>query len=139
MQDSDNVGPCPLPSSNTPIERHAYGSALLPGEGAAIAQYVQTGKRIPRRGEVGLTAEQIENYEKLGFIMSGSRHKKMTAIRMRKENQVLSAEEERALSKVNFEEKAARESAILAGFREQLEKKRMERGIGEEDGGGGDG
>jgi NF-kappa-B-activating protein C-terminal domain len=30
-----------------------YGGALRPGEGEAIAQYVQSGKRIPRRGEVG--------------------------------------------------------------------------------------
>ena len=29
-----------------------YGGALLPGEGAAIAQYVQKNMRIPRRGEV---------------------------------------------------------------------------------------
>ena len=34
-----------------------------PGEGDAIAQYVQAGKRIPRRGEVGLSAEEIEAFE----------------------------------------------------------------------------
>jgi hypothetical protein len=28
-----------------------YGGALLPGEGDAMAAYVQSGKRIPRRGE----------------------------------------------------------------------------------------
>ena len=32
-------------------------SGLLPGEGDAIAQYVEDGKRIPRRGEVGLTSD----------------------------------------------------------------------------------
>jgi hypothetical protein len=31
-----------------------------------MAHYVQQGKRIPRRGEVGYSSEQIENYEKLG-------------------------------------------------------------------------
>lgn len=31
-----------------------YGGALRPGEGAAMAQYVQEGKRIPRRGEVNI-------------------------------------------------------------------------------------
>eukprot|EP01057_Protomagalhaensia_wolfi_P002531 Protomagalhaensia_wolfi_Nauph_80__2530@NODE_2691_length_1015_cov_159_311475_g1999_i2_p1_GENE_NODE_2691_length_1015_cov_159_311475_g1999_i2NODE_2691_length_1015_cov_159_311475_g1999_i2_p1_ORF_typecomplete_len269_score44_54Nkap_C/PF06047_11/2_5e16Nkap_C/PF06047_11/2_3MSA2c/PF12238_8/8_4_NODE_2691_length_1015_cov_159_311475_g1999_i2138944 len=36
-----------------------YGAALRPGEAEAMAQYVQSGKRIPRRGEVGLTAEEI--------------------------------------------------------------------------------
>jgi hypothetical protein len=46
---------------------------LLPGEGSAMAAYVQDGKRIPRRGEIGLTSEEIENYENVGFVMSGSR------------------------------------------------------------------
>ena len=30
---------------------YSYGFALRPGEGEAIAQFVQEGKRIPRRGE----------------------------------------------------------------------------------------
>jgi hypothetical protein len=30
--------------------RYRYGGALLPGEGEAIAGFVQAGKRIPRRG-----------------------------------------------------------------------------------------
>ena len=58
------------------------------GEGAAMAAYVQTGKRIPRRGEVGLRADEIERFETLGYVMSGSRHNRMNAVRIRKENQV---------------------------------------------------
>ena len=73
----------------------SWGGALLPGEGDAIAAYVQSGKRIPRRGEVGMSAEEIESYEGLGYVMSGSRHKRMNAVRMRKENQIYSAEEKR--------------------------------------------
>ena len=57
------------------------------GEGAAMAAYVQSGKRIPRRGEVGLRADEIERFESLGYVMSGSRHNRMNAIRIRKENQ----------------------------------------------------
>ena len=75
-----------------PAESHAaggnYGGALRPGEGAAIAAFVQSGKRIPRRGEVGLSADQITKFEDLGYVMSGSRHSRMNAIRIRKENQV---------------------------------------------------
>eukprot|EP00663_Eupelagonemidae_sp_cell21sb_P007201 gene7200-2069_t len=41
----------------------SYGGNLLPGEGDAMAQYVQANKRIPRRGEIGLNAEEIEDYE----------------------------------------------------------------------------
>lgn len=45
--------------------------------------YVQNGKRIPRRGEVGLSADQISHFEDLGYVMSGSRHSRMNAIRIR--------------------------------------------------------
>ena len=44
----------------------SYGGALLPGEGAAIAQYVQANMRIPRRGEVGWEGHEIEKFERLG-------------------------------------------------------------------------
>lgn len=66
-----------------PSHKNSYGSQLLPGEGTAMAQYIQSGKRIPRRGEVGLTSDQIEKFESLGYVMSGSRHKRMTAVRLR--------------------------------------------------------
>merc|ERR1712113_352945 len=70
-------------------------------------------KRIPRRGEVGLTTEQIEKYEKIGYVMSGSRHARMNAIRMRKENQVYTAQEKAALAMLNLEENKAKEKKIL--------------------------
>ena len=66
----------------------SYGGALLPGEGAAIAQYVQQNMRIPRRGEIGWSGKEIEGLENQGYVMSGSRHKRMNAVRLRKENQV---------------------------------------------------
>lgn len=36
-----------------------------------MAAFAQEGKRIPRRGEVGLSSEQIESFENAGFVMSG--------------------------------------------------------------------
>lgn len=99
-----------------------YGGAMRPGEGAAIAQFVQSGKRIPRRGEVGLDARQIENFEDLGYVMSGSRHARMNAIRIRKENQVYTAEEKRALAMINFEEKAKHEQKVLEDLRKLVDK-----------------
>ena len=51
----------------------SFGKALLPGEGAAMAAYIAEGKRIPRRGEIGLTSDEIVAYEKMGYVMSGSR------------------------------------------------------------------
>ncbi len=60
-----------------------YGTHMRPGEAQAMAAYVQAGKRIPRRGEVGLDAEQIDKFEKIGYVMSGSRHSRMNAVRIR--------------------------------------------------------
>ena len=38
-----------------------------------MAAYIAEGKRIPRRGEIGLTSDEIQAYEKIGYVMSGSR------------------------------------------------------------------
>lgn len=43
------------------------------GEGEAMALFVQQKKRIPRRGEIGLTSAKIEQFENSGYVMSGSR------------------------------------------------------------------
>ncbi len=97
-----------------------YGLAMLPGEGAAIAQYVQQNMRIPRRGEIGWSGEEIESLENQGYVMSGSRHAKMNAVRLRKENQVYSAEEKRALAIITFEEKQQKENKIISDCRAML-------------------
>ena len=60
-----------------------YGTHLRPGEGSAMAAFVQAGKRIPRRGEVGLDSEEIETFERAGYVMSGNRHARMNAVRIR--------------------------------------------------------
>lgn len=39
-----------------------------------MAEYVKAGKRIPRRGEIGLTSEEIASFECSGYVMSGSRY-----------------------------------------------------------------
>lgn len=69
--DDDAVGPAPKP--HVTLSAKDFGKALLPGEGAAMAAYVAEGKRIPRRGEIGLTSEEIAAYESVGYVMSGSR------------------------------------------------------------------
>lgn len=97
--------------------------ALLPGEGAAMAAYVAEGKRIPRRGEIGLTSEEIEKFESVGYVMSGSRHRRMEAVRLRKENQIYSADEKRALAMFSKEERQKRENKILTQFRDIVRNK----------------
>ncbi|KAK4369585.1 hypothetical protein RND71_013377 [Anisodus tanguticus] len=119
FEDEPPVGPMPLPRAEGHI---SYGGALRPGEGDAIAQYVQQGKRIPRRGEVGLSADEISKFECLGYVMSGSRHQRMNAIRIRKENQVYSAEDKRALAMFNYEEKAKREQKVMADLQRLVQR-----------------
>jgi len=129
------VGPLPLPKLDVEDKHRSvnYGGALRPGEGSAMAAYVQEGKRIPRRGEIGLTSDQIELFENQGFVMSGSRHKRMNAVRMRKENQIISVEERRALAQFNFEEKAKKETKIVAEFRNLVQRLRGSGSEGEGD------
>ena len=117
-ENEDIIGPRPLPS----VELMGYGSGLLKGEGAAMAEYVQQNKRIPRRGELH-SADQISTFEAAGFVMSGSRNKRMTAVRIRKENQVYTAEEQRSLNAARLEEKILKENKIIADFRNIVDSK----------------
>jgi len=120
-EDDEAVGP-QLPQKVTLTHRE-MGTALLPGEGAAMAAFVADGKRIPRRGEIGLTSEEITHYEDDGWVMSGSRHRRMEAVRLRKENQIYSADEKRALAMFSKEEREKRENKVLGQFREMVTEK----------------
>lgn len=136
--DEEQAGPChvtntrggeeemfgpPIPTAKQ--EEHMdFGTQLLPGEGAAMAEYVKAGKRIPRRGEIGLTSQEIEDYEKSGFVMSGSRHRRMEAVRLRKENQVYSADERRALALLSKEERVKKETEVISKFRSMVSSKK---------------
>ena len=130
-EESKLVGPERPAEHKAAVAPGTYGKNLLPGEGDAMAAYVQSGKRIPRRGEIGLTSGQISSYEDLGFVMSGNRHSRMNAIRIRKENQVYSAEEKAALAMINFEEKKVKEQQVMQSM-QALVKEHLQR----EEGGG---
>ena len=132
--EDDKVGPMPLPQSNASetMTHTSYGGALLPGEGQALAAYVQQNLRIPRRGEIGYSGEDIEQYEHQGYVMSGSRHARMNAVRIRKENQVYSAEEQRALALITMEENQQKESQLMQDFRTMLKEKQRVRQQGAE-------
>ncbi|EYC09126.1 hypothetical protein Y032_0062g3376 [Ancylostoma ceylanicum] len=103
-----------------------YGKDMLKGEAAAMAAYAARGERIPRRGEIGLSSAEISEFEKVGYVMSGTRHKAMEATRLRKENQVLTAEEKRLLSGFSQEERKKKESAMLEQMRSLIASKRAE-------------
>ncbi|KAA1473958.1 DUF926-domain-containing protein [Dentipellis sp. KUC8613] len=126
--DSDEeVGPQPATSAKATkkLDERAYGGALLRGEGSAMAAFLQDGTdvRIPRRGEIGLASDEIASFEAVGYVMSGSRHQRMNAVRIRKENQVISAEEKRGILKLQQEERERREAILREEFQELLKDK----------------
>lgn len=47
----------------------------------------------------------------------------MEAVRLRKENQIYSADEKRALASFNYDERSKRENKILTQFKEMIRKK----------------
>ncbi|KAG6810610.1 hypothetical protein H0H92_011162 [Tricholoma furcatifolium] len=125
-ESDDELGPQPLvkPSARR-VDERSYGSQLLRGEGSAMAAFLQDGteSRIPRRGEIGLTSDEIAQFEDVGYVMSGSRHQRMNAVRMRKENQVISAEEKRGILKLQKEERARREAILREEFSELVDER----------------
>lgn len=55
--------------------------------------------------------------------MSGSRHRRMEAVRIRKENQIYSADEKRALAMFSKDERQKRENKILGQFKDMIQSK----------------
>lgn len=88
-----------------------------------MASYVRSGERIPRRGEIGLDASRIQQFEEAGYVMSGSRHQRMNAVRQRKEGQVINAEEKRAMLKAQKEQQQQKEGAIISQFKEMMDER----------------
>ena len=66
--------------------------------------------------------------------MSGARHARMNAIRVRKENQIYSAEENAALALYNAEEAAKKEAKVLSDM-----QRLVARTLGDAAGGSGGG
>jgi hypothetical protein len=132
----DDIGPQPAPvAAAKKVDERAYGGQLLRGEGSAMAAFLQDGteSRIPRRGEIGLSSDEIAHFEASGYVMSGSRHRRMNAVRMRKENQVISAEEKRGILKLQKEERERREAILREEFTELVNSGLSKSGVNKAD------
>lgn len=115
--------------STPPLPGHAdvhRNKNLLPGEAAAMRQYVEAGQRIPRRGEIGLDQNKIMQYEASGFVMSGSRNARMNAVRVRKEQQVINSQDKIELIRSKKEEADRKEGEIISQFKEIVEERLRE-------------
>ena len=110
-----SVGPEPMKVefSKNMEWRYYMRAGLKREEAEMIAQYVKEGKRIPRRGEVGMTSQDIEKFESLGYVMSGMRNSRMNKMRVKKEQMLYTVEEKKALAIYNLEEKQRRERNII--------------------------
>ena len=62
-------------------------------------------------------------FQKLFSLFLFDRHRRMEAVRLRKENQIYSADEKRALATFNHEERSKREAKILSQFRSMVHEK----------------
>ena len=71
-----------------------------------------------------MSSEAINNYEKLGYVMSGNRHKKMNIARESKEIQIFTVEEKKALAIFNLEEQQRKEINIINNFKKILKSKK---------------
>ena len=120
----DYFGPEPPKPKPQKVRPEDFGRCLMPGEGKAMSRFVAQGKRIPRRGEIALTSEDIFKFEADGYVMSGSRNRAMEAIRTRKENQIFSEHDKRMLALFNNEAKEKKESQLLNQFRELIHSKK---------------
>ncbi|TIA95155.1 hypothetical protein E3P94_03848 [Wallemia ichthyophaga] len=116
----EDIGPMPLPQDMVKLSDKDFGREMLRGEGTAMAQFVQDGQRIPRRGEIGIESGEIDKLEQAGYVMSGNRHKRMNEVRVRKENEVYTAEEKRKMVKEAAEDKMKRENEVVASFKELM-------------------
>ena len=65
------------------------------------------------RSVVAASSPYATQADRRAYFAPGSRHARMNAVRLRKENQVYTAEEKRALALFNFEEKANKEMEML--------------------------
>lgn len=128
-KDGDSASSSGIDSSNQ-LNPREFGKALLPGEGAAMAAFVADGRRIPRRGEIGLTSGEIEKFESQGYVMSGSRHRRMEAVRLRKESQIYSADEKRALANLDRDERAKKNQKLQSYFMQIIDAKQQSSSFG---------
>ena len=77
---------------------------------------MEAGERERERDTLGCWKRSLKFYY--------FRHRRMEAVRIRKENQVYSADDRRALAMFNREEREKRENQILSDFRAMVHNKR---------------
>ncbi|KAJ2567972.1 hypothetical protein GGH12_000103 [Coemansia sp. RSA 1822] len=118
------IGPMPAQDYKPTISENGLGSVDRSGEGMLSSGFMQSGDRIPRRGEIGMDLNKIEQWENAGYVMSGNRRSRVNDTHVHREGQVITADEKRQMLLQNQEERQKKESQIISEFRDMLSKKR---------------
>ncbi|KAJ2543989.1 hypothetical protein GGF49_001631 [Coemansia sp. RSA 1853] len=111
------IGPMPAQDYKPTISENGLGSVDRSGEGMLSSGFMQSGDRIPRRGEIGMDLNKIEQWENAGYVMSGNRRSRVNDTHVHREGQVITADEKRQMLLQNQEERQKKESQIISEFR----------------------
>ncbi|KAJ2531495.1 hypothetical protein GGH20_001484, partial [Coemansia sp. RSA 1937] len=124
-ENSDSeIGPMPAQDYKPAILEHGLGNVQQSGDGLLSSGFMQSGDRIPRRGEIGMDLNKIEQWENAGYVMSGNRRSRVNDTHVQREGQVITADEKRQMLLQNQEERQKKETQIISEFRDMLSKKR---------------
>lgn len=125
-EDSYSIGPELPEAIKAAFETNMVTKNAKAGEGVQLAEIIDEQSRIPRRGEVGHSEADIDHYENAGYIMSGNRHRRMEAVRLKKESQIYSVEEKRALQIYTRQERENKETAVIQQFKDMVNQRTLE-------------
>lgn len=107
-------------------------------EGVNFSEHIRGGKRIPLRGQEGMSLDQIDAFERAGYRMSGRSKRQTEARAMRAERKVYfvmtilnnqipkkvyTQEEKRMLEKVSRDDRVKAQQDKLDAFKHQALKK----------------
>ncbi|CBY13030.1 unnamed protein product [Oikopleura dioica] len=125
-EESFSIGPELPEAIKAAFETNMTTKNAKAGEGVQLAEIIEEQSRIPRRGEVGHSEADIDHYENAGYIMSGNRHRRMEAVRLKKESQIYSVEEKRALQIYTRQERENKETAVIQQFKDMVNHRTLE-------------
>ncbi|SIO73836.1 UPF0396 protein [Babesia microti strain RI] len=121
--DSDeDYGPMPMAVHETAINKSINDEPqIAEGKSRTLTQYALNDNRISRKA-AGMTPEEVEKYESLGYVMSGSSHWRMNQAKLLKEKEHYSVEDQRSKAILNPEERANKEVELINNLKEMLKK-----------------
>nr|CAD2198490.1 unnamed protein product [Meloidogyne enterolobii] len=111
-------------SSDIRLDAALCSDKYVKRRGSSNGSLCCPGKKNSEEREIGLTSEEIAVFEVAGYVMSGTRHKAMEATRLRKENQILTAEEKRLLKTFSIDQRNKKEETVLKQFRDLISSKK---------------